>query len=957
MKLSKFFLLVSYFVFSWSFTVEAAFRDPVVFGPARCFNGQDDYVLVPNSSSLNVTGGLTIEAWIKMDQLPGPVPGYSGEEYAIVSKWAGTGSAGGRYLFGVLGGANSGKLILNLQDIGAISNQSLQPGQWYHVAVTYDGSNFRFYINGQLDNTVSGASSFGFSSTPLAIGKNIHNNITPSVNPYFFKGEIDEVRISNIVRSQFSFCLNAPCTPDGNTMALWHLNEVSGTLVDDASANNNDGTVQGTGCPQPPQIPQVNLANIFPIQVLEKDIDVNGDNTPDLIVGKKTQVFLEFSSIPGLNATINNVDLDIQFGVQPVGSLRNLTIRYENGAPTVVADKFVRYNDRNYPDIVFEPLPLQINRPFSASIVQPYRPKSYFTTTKVYDTKGTGGLDVAFIPLDWENWNTVILDFYFQDVKKGSDFIKGAFPLDEETFKQFRIDTPLRLANMNLPCIARVYRISADVYAYAKSRFDIDRVVAIVPPGWINTNYCNLQPEVRGKAPETQNTTVFVELGFGEKAIPHELGHTYGLPNAINRGEYCLGIGNLCKGSEEYGGGCPGLSTCPDGFPADHGFWVEKSREMGILNMGDLTQVNFMGAASSRDFWVDSASFTYLFDKFNQNPGDPELLIVGGVIDISNNIQYLGLTRVAEGTPSDSDSGPYSVELVDSYGATLLCFEFSPIFYTWTPNGAVNLDTAGFAFAIPYEVGATTLLIKHGNQIIHSLNPLTKTLTDAINAIPSDGFVKGSRQIQTASVSAISGSSEPVSRQDMSPDERRKALLNKVNALEHLLTDGYVEEAKLKLTDDILKHIQTWLIDNYPIDSTVIPMQVSKEEVVSLIYALLPKLEWYQSPTVTSFRPVEIVSDVGKPATFTLRQNSPNPFNLQTTISYSLPENSEVTIDVYNISGQKVRTLVNGFQTAGYKTVTWDGTNDSGQPVSSGVYFYRIKAGESSQTKKMTLLK
>lgn len=95
----------------------------------------------------------------------------------------------------------------------------------------------------------------------------------------------------------------------------------------------------------------------------------------------------------------------------------------------------------------------------------------------------------------------------------------------------------------------------------------------------------------------------------------------------------------------------------------------------------------------------------------------------------------------------------------------------------------------------------------------------------------------------------------------------------------------------------------------------------------------------------------------GLPEGFNLGGNYPNPFNARTTISYSLPAEAEVNLDIYNITGQKVRTLVNKRQTAGYKTVMWDGRDESGQPVSSGIYIYRIEAGEYRATKKMTLLK
>ena len=93
------------------------------------------------------------------------------------------------------------------------------------------------------------------------------------------------------------------------------------------------------------------------------------------------------------------------------------------------------------------------------------------------------------------------------------------------------------------------------------------------------------------------------------------------------------------------------------------------------------------------------------------------------------------------------------------------------------------------------------------------------------------------------------------------------------------------------------------------------------------------------------------------PREFKLLQNYPNPFNLETTIKYELAKESPVTIKIHNILGQEIRELVNGEKTAGYYSVKWDGTNNSGLLTGSGVYIYTIKAGNFVKTKKMVLLK
>jgi len=88
-----------------------------------------------------------------------------------------------------------------------------------------------------------------------------------------------------------------------------------------------------------------------------------------------------------------------------------------------------------------------------------------------------------------------------------------------------------------------------------------------------------------------------------------------------------------------------------------------------------------------------------------------------------------------------------------------------------------------------------------------------------------------------------------------------------------------------------------------------------------------------------------------------LSQNYPNPFNPQTSIAFTLKDRGALTLKVYNVNGQLVRTLFDGTHAAGADKLVWDGHNDAGQPVSSGVYFYKLVTNNFSQTKKMVLLK
>ena len=93
------------------------------------------------------------------------------------------------------------------------------------------------------------------------------------------------------------------------------------------------------------------------------------------------------------------------------------------------------------------------------------------------------------------------------------------------------------------------------------------------------------------------------------------------------------------------------------------------------------------------------------------------------------------------------------------------------------------------------------------------------------------------------------------------------------------------------------------------------------------------------------------------PSEFALQQNYPNPFNPSTQIRYALPTSSHVKIVVYNMLGSQVRTLYNGEQAAGFRSVLWNATNDQGDPVSAGMYIYTIETGGYFSSRKMILLK
>ena len=93
------------------------------------------------------------------------------------------------------------------------------------------------------------------------------------------------------------------------------------------------------------------------------------------------------------------------------------------------------------------------------------------------------------------------------------------------------------------------------------------------------------------------------------------------------------------------------------------------------------------------------------------------------------------------------------------------------------------------------------------------------------------------------------------------------------------------------------------------------------------------------------------------PKNFSLDNNFPNPFNLKTKITFFIPERENVSLVIYNVNGKIIKHLLNNVHLSGGRTVVWDGVNDMGENVSSGIYLYKIKSGDFVKTKKMILVK
>jgi len=143
----------------------------------------------------------------------------------------------------------------------------------------------------------------------------------------------------------------------------------------------------------------------------------------------------------------------------------------------------------------------------------------------------------------------------------------------------------------------------------------------------------------------------------------------------------------------------------------------------------------------------------------------------------------------------------------------------------------------------------------------------------------------------------------------------------------------------------------------------VFDLRVGNAALVGTDGKPLGDLNWYPEYAerwdMTGWGREMAVKEMGKsvPETFSLEQNYPNPFNLETRIRFTLPNAGNVKLTVYNIRGERVKTLVDRHKPAGIYYVRWNGTNSEGKEMASGVYFYKLQMGSNVQVKRMLLMK
>jgi hypothetical protein len=180
-----------------------------------------------------------------------------------------------------------------------------------------------------------------------------------------------------------------------------------------------------------------------------------------------------------------------------------------------------------------------------------------------------------------------------------------------------------------------------------------------------------------------------------------------------------------------------------------------------------------------------------------------------------------------------------------------------------------------------------------------------------------------------------------------------------VDAKEAKREGGMRIDHKIEMKDDILRTKTVRMSEFWISHARITPIEYHQSE--SRKYRLNSLIDILEDGSVPDEMSLSGSPTNDLPKVFSLSQNYPNPFNPSTTIAFDIPENTgtmqQVDLTVYDIRGRCVRTLINSDLEPGSHKIHWDGRNDHGQSVSSGIYLYILKAGGERITRKMTVLK
>ncbi|UCE07991.1 MAG: T9SS type A sorting domain-containing protein, partial [bacterium] len=322
-------------------------------------------------------------------------------------------------------------------------------------------------------------------------------------------------------------------------------------------------------------------------------------------------------------------------------------------------------------------------------------------------------------------------------------------------------------------------------------------------------------------------------------------------------------------------------------------------------------------------------------------------------------------------TPID-DYGYYPSMVIDSKGSLHLTYmkdgtsRNNDIFYTYSTNNGLTWATPVEVYASPSYSYFPVIAVdsqdtRHIVWLENGVIPQIIVTGDFFHSFSRDGVYWSSPIIVTDPVDSKSLGREPGLIVDRDGDvhliwEEGDMLESKWSEIYYAqwLKEGELWSPPVPLTSDIdgiSKNRPNLTLDDFGRLHFIFSLTINDSDKTYSIHHMVSE------PVCGPMSLVLADTTQNLPSIFQLFQNYPNPFNAQTVIKYKLSRDCKVELVVYNILGQKVRTLINEYQTAGLKHTVWEGQNDSGKSLGSGTYFIRMKTGEYRKVNKILLLR
>jgi 6-phosphogluconolactonase (cycloisomerase 2 family) len=385
-------------------------------------------------------------------------------------------------------------------------------------------------------------------------------------------------------------------------------------------------------------------------------------------------------------------------------------------------------------------------------------------------------------------------------ISEGSKFIYGTYPVPDSSPSSpasagkfsdgSSVSCPL-----GFDCVINVITDALSVFKLGKRLVpNADRVIGIVPSDYFSYHGIGAvgisTPLSGGVLVRRDHLTT----------AAHEVGHTFGLHRFLE--EYTLNPpGNKARGFWA-------------NFATDRGIRVDNA----ICFMGDTPDEcpSATGTcdASQFDNWIDDQDFQSLFQTLRAT-SDPPILLIDGMFRKDGSIELGKWYWLPEGKPTLPPPGRDVIQVRDFVDAVIGETSFDTDFLVHVdPIGVRETDVAPFALALPFPKSAATLTIQREGTVLLRVNLFTKLLQDAVELIPDLGFVQN-------------------------PSERRKALHNKIDALDTILNRRDFNAARNKLVNDIRQKLQEWLLPDYPVASK---LQLTRIEIVQLVDDLISRL-------------------------------------------------------------------------------------------------------------------